>query len=114
AVNGVEVLNAWRDKKYRIILLDCQMPEMDGYLTVQKIREIERAGNLPHTYVIALTACAMEGDRELCLAAGMDGCISKPFKEQELKDVLKKTIAVMSAPKALPAPVPSKTNGVPA
>jgi signal transduction histidine kinase/AmiR/NasT family two-component response regulator len=112
AINGVEVLNAWREKKYRIILLDCQMPEMDGYVTVQKIREIERAENLPHTYVIALTACAMEGDRELCLAAGMDGYISKPSKEQELKDVLKKVITEMSGPKALPAPAPSDAKNV--
>ncbi len=112
AINGVEVLKAWREKKYRVILLDCQMPEMDGYATTQKIREIERAENLPHTCVIALTACAMEGDRELCLAAGMDGYISKPFKEHELKDVLKKVVTEMSAPKALPAP--GNTNSVPA
>ncbi|HTR40813.1 MAG TPA: response regulator [Pseudomonadales bacterium] len=112
AINGVEVINAWREKKYRIILLDCQMPEMDGYATVQKIREIERAENLPHTYVIAVTACAMEGDRELCLAAGMDGYIPKPFKEHELKDVLKQVLAGMSGSKALPAPAPYGTNNV--
>jgi two-component system sensor histidine kinase/response regulator len=111
AVNGVEVLKAWREKKYRVILLDCQMPEMDGYATVQKIREIERAENLSHTHVIALTACAMEGDRELCLAAGMDGYISKPFKEHELKDVLKKVVTEISG-KALPAPVSCGTNNV--
>jgi two-component system sensor histidine kinase/response regulator len=111
AVNGVEVLKAWREKKYRVILLDCQMPEMDGYATVQKIREIERAENLSHTHVIALTACAMEGDRELCLAAGMDGYISKPFKEHELKDVLKKVVTEISG-KALPAPVSRGTNNV--
>jgi signal transduction histidine kinase/DNA-binding NarL/FixJ family response regulator len=93
AANGIEVLNAWRQKKYRVILMDCQMPQMDGYEAVQKIREIERAENRPHTHIIALTACAMEGDRELCMAAGMDGYISKPFKEEELKDALIKATA---------------------
>ena len=88
AANGIEVLNAWRQKKYRIIIMDCQMPQMDGYEAVQKIREIERAENLPHTHIIAVTACAMEGDRELCMAAGMDSYISKPFKEEELKEAL--------------------------
>jgi signal transduction histidine kinase len=104
AANGVEVLNAWREKKYRIILMDCQMPEMDGYEAVQKIREIERAENLPHTHVIALTACAMEGDRELCLAAGMDGYVSKPFKEDELKTVLTNAVKGNSTPTAAPEP----------
>ena len=97
AVNGVQALAAWREKKYRIILLDCQMPEMDGSEASQKIREIEREQNLPHTYILALTACAMEGDRELCLAAGMDDYISKPVKEEELRAGVARGMAAISA-----------------
>jgi two-component system sensor histidine kinase/response regulator len=98
AVNGIQAVAAWREKKHRLILLDCQMPEMDGYEASQKIREIERAQNLPHTYILALTACAMEGDRELCLAAGMDDYISKPVKEEELRAALARAVAAINAP----------------
>jgi two-component system sensor histidine kinase/response regulator len=97
ATNGVQALEAWREKKHRIILLDCQMPEMDGYEASQKIREIEREQNLPHTYILALTACAMEGDRELCLAAGMDDYISKPVREGELRAALARGVAAVKA-----------------
>ncbi len=93
AANGSEALAEWVTKKHRIILLDCQMPEMDGYEAAQKIREIEREQRLPQTYIIALTACAMQGDRELCLAAGMDDYIPKPVKEGELKAALVRGLA---------------------
>ena len=98
ATNGKEALEAWRKKKHRIILLDCQMPEMDGYEASQKIRETEREQNLPHTYILALTACAMQGDRELCLAAGMDDYISKPVKEEELRAALARAVTAVNAP----------------
>lgn len=88
ADNGREALEMWRQGNYRIIVMDCQMPEMDGYEASQKIREIERAENLPHTFIIAMTACAMPGDRELCMAAGMDDYISKPVNEDGLKAAL--------------------------
>jgi signal transduction histidine kinase len=101
--NGIEVLEAWRQKKHRVILLDCQMPEMDGYEASQKIREIEREQNLPHTYILALTACAMQGDRELCLAAGMDDYISKPVKEEELRAALGRGVATINASSEKPA-----------
>jgi signal transduction histidine kinase/AmiR/NasT family two-component response regulator len=101
--NGIEVLEAWRQKKHRVILLDCQMPEMDGYEASQKIREIEREQNLPHTYILALTACAMQGDRELCLAAGMDDYISKPVKEEELRAALARGVAAINASSEKPA-----------
>jgi two-component system, sensor histidine kinase and response regulator len=93
ADNGVDALTLWRQKKHRIVLLDCQMPEMDGYEAAQKIREIEHEQKLPQTFIIALTACAMEGDRELCLAAGMNDYISKPVKESELKAALGRGLA---------------------
>ena len=93
AANGSEAVAKWTEKKHRIVLLDCQMPEMDGYEAAQKIREIEREQKLPQTYIIALTACAMQGDRELCLAAGMDDYIPKPVKEGELKAALERGLA---------------------
>jgi signal transduction histidine kinase/AmiR/NasT family two-component response regulator len=98
AANGVEALDLWRQKKHRIILLDCQMPEMDGYQVSQKIREIEREQNLPRTFIIALTACAMQGDRELCLAAGMDDYISKPVRDGELKAALARAVVAAEKP----------------
>jgi two-component system sensor histidine kinase/response regulator len=84
AETGLQAFEAWRQKKYAVILMDCQMPEMDGYQATQKIREYEKENHLPHTQIIAMTAHAMQGDRELCLAAGMDDYISKPVNLAEL------------------------------
>jgi len=93
ADNGIDAVTLWRERKHRIVILDCQMPKMDGYEAAQKIREIEQEQKLPQTFIIALTACAMDGDRELCLAAGMNDYISKPVKESELKAALGRGVA---------------------
>jgi len=92
--NGFQVIEAWQREKYRIILMDCQMPEMDGYKATKKIRELEIANGLPHTGIIAMTAHAMQGDRELCLAAGMDDYISKPVDMGQLRNALQKAASV--------------------
>jgi len=88
--NGIEAVKAWQRDMHRVILMDCQMPEMDGYEAARKIRELEMEKNLSPTRIIAMTAHAMEGDRELCLATGMDDYLSKPVDVERLKTALEK------------------------
>jgi signal transduction histidine kinase len=91
--NGLEAVEAWKREKYSLILMDCQMPEMDGYEASRKIRELEIDSDSPPARIIAMTAHAMQGARELCLSAGMDDYISKPVDQTELKNVLARTAA---------------------
>jgi CheY-like chemotaxis protein len=83
--NGVEVLKALETKIYDLILLDVQMPEMDGYETARQVCAKWAALEHERPRMIAMTGNAMQGDRELCLAAGMDDYISKPVQVDELK-----------------------------
>jgi CheY-like chemotaxis protein len=82
--NGQLALEAWRQRLFDLILMDVQMPELDGLSATRAIREFERALGA-HTPIIAMTAYAMAGDRERCLAAGMDGYIAKPLNPAELE-----------------------------
>jgi two-component system sensor histidine kinase/response regulator len=91
--NGLEVLKALEEGAYDLILMDCQMPELDGYKATQTIRKREQAtdGSCPWkvpVHIIAVTSHAMQGDREKCLAAGMDDYLSKPIRTSELKAAL--------------------------
>jgi len=84
---GAEVLEALEEHSYDLVLMDCQMPELDGYETTRRIRRQEAEDR--HLPIVALTAHAMSGDREKCLAAGMDGYLSKPYREKKLADTLR-------------------------
>jgi CheY-like chemotaxis protein len=89
--NGKEALEALEKNSYDIVLMDVQMPEMDGFAATAAIREQERStGN--HLPIIAMTARAMKGDRERCLEAGMDDYISKPVHRKELGEVIARNL----------------------
>jgi CheY-like chemotaxis protein len=93
AQNGVEVLNRIDGSQYDIIFMDCLMPEMDGYEATRRIRSQEKGD---HTTIVAITANALEGEREKCLHAGMDDYISKPVKALDLEEMLEKYSALSS------------------
>jgi CheY-like chemotaxis protein/HPt (histidine-containing phosphotransfer) domain-containing protein len=90
--NGLEAVRAHAQNPYDVILMDCQMPEMDGYEATEAIREAE--GDTRHTPIIALTAHAMQGDREECLEAGMDGYVPKPVHASELLRELARCLGI--------------------
>ena len=91
ANNGQEAINRLQQEHvFNLVLMDCQMPVMDGYVAAGEIRKREKQEALPHLIVIAMTANAMEGDREKCITAGMDDYTTKPIKLNELKIVLLK------------------------
>lgn len=88
ACDGEQAIEKFKQHKYDLIFMDCQMPVMDGYLATQKIRAIEYREHREHTPIVALTANAIIGDKEKCLKAGMDDFISKPFKRDDLLKIL--------------------------
>ena len=90
AQDGAVAVERWRDGNYDLVLMDCQMPVMDGYDATRAIRSIEAALARPRTPVVALTANALSGDRELCLAAGMDDHLGKPFTVELLRAMLER------------------------
>jgi CheY-like chemotaxis protein len=89
AINGLEVLDALQINRYDLILMDIQMPDMDGIEGTKLIRALHPGGQNPR--IVAMTALAMEGDKERCLEAGMDDYLSKPVRMDELVAVLERS-----------------------
>lgn len=87
--NGIEAIQALDRFQYALVFMDCQMPEMDGF---EACREIRRRPSEIRIPIVAITANAMKGDRERCLAAGMDDYVSKPFKQEDLRRVIERWV----------------------
>lgn len=93
ASDGGEAVGLVKRRKFDIIFMDCQMPNMDGFEATKIIREVEDANRQAHTPIIALTANALKDDQEKCIQAGMDDYLSKPIKMEEIDEKLKKWVA---------------------
>jgi signal transduction histidine kinase/CheY-like chemotaxis protein/HPt (histidine-containing phosphotransfer) domain-containing protein len=100
ADNGWLAIEAMSAANYDAVLMDCQMPIMDGLTATREIRRREQNSGAARVPVIALTANAMEGDRERCLAAGMDDFLSKPFTQQQLATLLRRWLALRTLPES--------------
>ena len=124
AEDGQTALAASGTEAFDLILMDCQMPGMDGFTVTAAIRNRERQTNAPRIPIVALTANAMDGDRERCLAAGMDDYLSKPFSQQALAKTLSRWDQPQSQKRSspprtdmeipaasAPCPAPSSTAG---
>ena len=98
--NGRQAIEAMHHLPYDAVLMDCQMPVMDGLSATAEIRRRESCAGHRRVPVVALTANAMEGDRERCLAAGMDDFLSKPFTQQQLAASLQRWLSLRTLPEA--------------
>ena len=110
ANNGAEAVRQWLSDRFDLVLMDVQMPEVDGLEATRMIREAERSTGR-HTPILALTAHAIQGDRELCLETGMDGYISKPVRARELYDIMERLLAAQC--EAKPTAKSSTATGTP-
>ena len=86
--NGLQAVDTFDSHQHALILMDCEMPVMDGFAATEKLRELEKQLNLPRTPIVALTAHAVTGARDRCLASGMDDFLSKPFSMSALQLML--------------------------
>jgi two-component system, sensor histidine kinase and response regulator len=100
AENGRLAVEAMNTATYDAVLMDCQMPVMDGLTATGEIRRREQTSGAARVPIIALTANAMEGDRERCLAVGMDDFLSKPFTQQQLATLLRRWLALRVLPES--------------
>jgi two-component system sensor histidine kinase/response regulator len=98
AANGIEAVQAIVQQRYALVLMDCQMPTMDGYVATGEIRRVE--GSDRHTPIIAFTASAGSRERERCLQAGMDDFLEKPIRRNELIEVLNRWASGANSPEA--------------
>jgi signal transduction histidine kinase/CheY-like chemotaxis protein len=112
ANHGREALDAMARGSYDLVLMDCQMPEMDGFAAAAAIRELEgRAPSRKRVPIIALTANALQGDRENCLAHGMDDYLSKPFTKEALSAIVDRWLDGQSVAAEAPCGVPLHSEG---
>jgi CheY-like chemotaxis protein len=92
ASNGIEALERFKTRPYALVLMDIQMHGMNGLEATRLIRAYEKLNDLKHTPIIGMTAHALSGDKERCLAVGMDEYISKPFNPLELREAIDKLL----------------------
>lgn len=111
--NGRAALAALREKTFGVVLMDCHMPELDGYATTRSFREWEERHQSVRTPILALTANALQGDEQKCLAAGMDAYLAKPFSLAQLRRALDSLLATADGTVAHEAPcAPATPAGV--
>ena len=109
AGNGVEALKRLQQQNYDLVLMDCQMPEMDGYRATQLIRQEEQKNGTPRLPIIAVTANAMQDDRQRCISAGMDDYLSKPFNKAQVAMLLQRWLPEASRAVTKPAVVKAES-----
>ncbi|MBL8287390.1 MAG: response regulator [Rubrivivax sp.] len=109
--NGAEAVQAVRESRYDLVLMDCQMPVMDGYAATRAIREREAEGGGARLPVIALTANALVGDAEACLASGMDAHLAKPYTRQQLASLLARWLPADKVEKVAAQAAPARATG---
>jgi len=117
AGDGVEAVALYGEQEFDLILMDVQMPNMDGLEATRQIRRMEQEQGLPHMAIVAMTANAMAGDRERCLESGMDDYMSKPVKPTDLKKMLQHWlpggVETQERPKTPPSPPRAKPQTAP-
>jgi CheY-like chemotaxis protein len=89
-VNGAQALDVLKSSHYDLVLMDCQMPEMDGFEATTQFRQYEKQQGLPRVPIVAVTASVLNDERAACLACGMDDVLAKPFKRKELAVTLER------------------------
>ncbi|MBL4801221.1 MAG: response regulator [Emcibacter sp.] len=112
AANGIEAISMFKQGKFNLIFMDCQMPLMGGLEAAEKIRDLERKSNLVRTPIIAFTANAMDGDREDCLQAGMDDYVSKPVAKNDMSNMLSKWLEHKEEPLKAEDGVKKSSNAI--
>ncbi|MFI5308186.1 MAG: ATP-binding protein [Polyangiales bacterium] len=97
ATDGVQALRRLANERYDLVLMDCHMPNMNGYAATEEIRRTEK-GNGKHTIIVALSASVLPEERERCVAVGMDGYVAKPFSQRDLQRVLDQWVGDRAVP----------------
>ncbi len=114
--DGVQAVKALQSRDYDLVLMDCEMPELDGYEATRSIRDPQGGARNPRIPIIAVTASAMPGDREKCISAGMDDYLAKPIEPEQLAQILAKFLGQggRSAPTAASStsPAPDATSSI--